>query len=213
MRIYSDANPYSLFVKARRSLIEVEGYADTDLPDAASTERWHPDRSIALSPALPQWRGYYSADMTFYVEDDGTKHVVRSPFRPQSRDLRGWKAAYSATFNQWGIMLGAMIDAATEQGSLLRIGGYDPMGRQALRHPETGERFESSEEMFNLATSGQFTRPNRIANRETLLSCTLHRWESTPDYLYGGHLSVCRKCGHTHRFGRDLQPGVEKAGA
>ena len=87
------------------------------------------------------------------------------------------------------------------------------MGRQALRHPETGERFESSEEMFNLATSGQFTRLNRMCGREVLLSCTLHRWESTPDFLYGGSMSMCRKCGHIHRFRWNLLAGVKKVGA
>lgn len=182
MKMYTTTSPTLLLHAARLRLFR-EGFVRGVVPDYEWHTRYVP-RSVK---GLPD-EGYWSTDFSLYTDET---HSVRSPYAPAARVLRGAPGVKAATYDQWGIFLGALLDEAHETGTAVRIvGEYDPLGKRAPRMPD-GKRFRDSRDLFSYLTCGTFGEIQRT--RGTVdLSCLAHRWIRTD-------LIRCEKCDRIRR--------------
>lgn len=136
---------------------------------------------------------YWRCDFTLYTDQFST---VRSPYRAQHKAWAGRRPSFAATFDQWGIVIGSLLDVATEPVRLL--GAYDPLAKHAPVQRwglNRGEPYATSHALFTHRTVGAYTRTAR-ADAGVDLSCTRHVWVTRGEFS----IPTCNKCGRQHRF-------------
>lgn len=203
MRFYSTMHPTTLLMRAKTRLLE-EGYKHAEIPDWDLSTHWIGERVQHMAPGHAV-TGYYRGELSFYVYDDGgtvltENPVIHSPYRRNTGHHGGSSEdyIYAASFDQWGLMLGAMCDVSHEADvdgviGLRLVGAYDCLGERAVRHSD-GTPFSSSRGVFTAVTVKEFTALSR-ENHGVDVSCAVHRWSPHPSGV-----STCRKCGRAHRF-------------
>lgn len=205
MKMYTTSAPGPLFADTTARLRR-EGYLADEVPHfwydtkyVNRTMRFNSDPTAQRpdGTGAQTVQGYHSVDFTLYGIEPG----LHSPYKSAHKTLRD-HGEYAATWEQWGIFVGAMFDVAREtpdftgaDDTLVRItGSYDPLGKYAPKQDD-GSAFNTSRDVFTWRTMGQYSRDNR--QRQTpVISCRAHRWERRS----AERMAACTKCGTGYRY-------------
>lgn len=181
MKIYSTLNTFDLLFDARNLLVKEvteAGLSESVVPwFRMETPRLRRGSLRIGTSTIPEWWG---SDVRIYA----MSNQMHSPHRQQGySSWCGDPEEYSATWDQWGALLGAMYDAAEERGAQVKASAYDNTARGG------DSRFETSAEMFHYMTAGDFRR----VNRSTVLDgsrCLQHKW----GWVGNDEGLACQKC-------------------
>ena len=228
MKLYvTGVSPYTLMEDTMRRIQREDHSMWEDRPDYdLDVADYSGGRSVGFGwdarTARPEVHtGYWRADLSLFAFTD--QHPVFSPYYPASRhvtDRYGYPGSglRAATHDQWGVVLGALLDEALDRhGDGVRVrltGTYDPLAKHSLRREvvewrdapsqerraqlrEGGVPLADSWEVFTYHTAGQFSAEQRRRGNPDLRACTRHKWGwRTQD----DGTAFCEKCGRLHRF-------------
>ncbi len=211
MRIYSALDPHAL-TKRTRDRLSHEGFPMSTIPwvDSPTIEVRGP---VPGAPNIGAFDTYHRIDLALYTYDD--VHTIRSPHRGQRKrgDYGHEPGRFAATFDQWGIYLGALFDVVKDDvneyyekhhtpdksraqlyPAFLRVtNDYDHLGKTAARLPH---QFFNSREVFTWKTEANYSEVGRREILDRWIDgdvCTQHKWQRTGDVMH------CTKCPITFR--------------
>lgn len=113
--------------------------------------------------------------------------VVRSPYMTKTP----WgDPVQAATWDQWGVFIGALLDWADDNELLIRLDGYNPTAKHYTGDPVT------SRDLFHWATGHAFAEELRRRGAVDLTQCRVHKWV----YSAGAEHHWCIRCNRMRRF-------------
>jgi hypothetical protein len=186
--MYSTLHPSVLMADAT-AMLRLEGYLPGEIPGYWLADYKFVERVMRMGEGATA-STYWSTDFTFYTAPDDRVH---SPFAPAHKAVQGM-GYRAATWQQWGLMLGAMFDVVHRgfDPNDIKVSGYDPFAKNSARMRD-GRTFQNSDALFHFVTVGQFSRDMR-QRQAVNLSCTAHKWREAPPTIDGTVILRCTKC-------------------